>query len=164
MTSHPMRKSFRICFQSRYSSISCQSDGAQYRITLSARAMHDVKSFITRLPQDWIFASYEDTQVTHQVREQLMWLGVAGRNVRQVAERLYMSSRTLCRKLKAEHTSFIRVRDDLRRDFAIERLSNSSASMSEIAQSWVLAKCHLSIAHSAAGSAPRWARSRVNRD
>lgn len=107
-------------------------DSAQLGLRIQ-RAPRDVKPFIARLPRDWIFVSFKETLVTHQVREQLMRSGAGAMQVEQVADALNMSSRTLCRKLEAEQTSFKQVRDDLRRDLAIGRLSNSDATMLEIA-------------------------------
>lgn len=43
-----------------------------------------------------------------------------------------MSDRTLGRKLEAENTSFQQVKDDVRRDFAIGRLTTSDAPVAEI--------------------------------
>lgn len=108
-------------------------DSAQLGLRIQ-RIPRDVKPFIARLPRDWIFVSFKDSLVTHQVREQLMRMGAGNANIDETADALNMSSRTLCRKLETEHTSFKQVRDDLRRDLAIERLNNSNASISEIAQ------------------------------
>lgn len=108
-------------------------DSAQLGLRIQ-RAPRDVKPFIAHLPRDWIFVSFKDSLVTHKVREQLMRTGAGNMNIQETAEALNMSSRTLCRKLEAEHTSFKQVRDELRRDLAIELLSNSNASMLEVAQ------------------------------
>lgn len=108
-------------------------DSAQLGLRIQ-RIPSDVKPFIARLPRDWIFVSFKDSLVTHQVREQLMRMGVGNMNLEEIADALNMSSRTLCRKLDAERTSFKQVRDDLRRDLAIDRLVNSNASIWEIAQ------------------------------
>ena len=108
-------------------------DSAQLALRIQ-RVPRDVKPFIARLPRDWIFVSFEETLVTHQVREQLMRMGAGSMNIEQVADALNMSSRTVCRKLEAEQTSFKQVRDDLRRDLAIERLHDPHASIAEIAQ------------------------------
>lgn len=119
-----------VFFNQPASQIVLDSEQLSLRIQ---RVPRDVKPFIARLPRDWIFVSFKDSFVTHQVREQLMKMGVGKMNVEEIAEALRMSSRTLCRKLEAERTSFKKVRDDLRRDLAVELLNNSNESMLEIA-------------------------------
>lgn len=119
-----------VFFNQPASQIVLDSDQLSLRIQ---RVPRDVKPFIARLPRDWIFVSFKDSFVTHQVREQLMRMGVGNMNIEEIAEALRMSSRTLCRKLEAERTSFTKVRDDLRRDLAVELLNNSNESMLEIA-------------------------------
>jgi AraC-like DNA-binding protein len=51
----------------------------------------------------------------------------------EVADRLHTSSSTLQRHLAAEHTAFQWLKDDIRRDLAISRLSSSSASLVQLA-------------------------------
>ncbi|MBA5688887.1 AraC family transcriptional regulator [Rugamonas apoptosis] len=120
-----------VFFNQPASQIVLASDQLSLRIQ---RIPRDVKPFIARLPRDWIFVSFKDSLVTHQVREQLMKMGAGNMTVDEIAEALHMSARTLCRKLEAEQTSFKKVRDDLRRDLAVELLNNSNATMFDIAQ------------------------------
>lgn len=51
----------------------------------------------------------------------------------QVADKLHSSASSLQRHLAAEHTSFQWIKDDLRRDLAISRLSSSSVSLVQLA-------------------------------
>lgn len=51
----------------------------------------------------------------------------------EVAEKLHTSPSSLQRHLAAEHTAFQWLKDDLRRDLAISRLSSSSASLVQLA-------------------------------
>ena len=49
------------------------------------------------------------------------------------ARALFMSGRTLSRRLGVEHTSFQRVKDEMRRDLAIQQLVKTRTSVDEIA-------------------------------
>jgi AraC-like DNA-binding protein len=51
----------------------------------------------------------------------------------QVADKLHTSASSLQRHLAAEHTSLQWLKDDLRRDLAISRLSSSSVSLVQLA-------------------------------
>jgi len=107
-------------------------DTAQLGLRIQ-RNLQDVKRYLARTPRDWIFASFQDSLVTHQVREHLFRIGAGNGNIDDAASALNMSPRTLCRKLEAENTSFKQVRDDLRRDLAVEKLHNSDAPIIQIA-------------------------------
>jgi AraC-like DNA-binding protein len=50
-----------------------------------------------------------------------------------MAQALHLSVRTLYRRLEAEHTSFQQVKDEVRRDVAIDRLTNGREPVSQIA-------------------------------
>jgi AraC-like DNA-binding protein len=51
----------------------------------------------------------------------------------EVADKLHTSSSSLQRHLTAEHTSLQWLKDDLRRDLAISRLSSSNVSLVQLA-------------------------------
>ena len=50
-----------------------------------------------------------------------------------VAQNLHYSVRTLCRRLAAEGTTFQAIKDEVRRDIAIQRLTRSGDAIAEIA-------------------------------
>lgn len=97
------------------------------------RNAEDLKGFLSRLPRDWLFMRMKERLASHQIREYLMLHAMQNSHVEQVAKALNVSVRTLCRRLEHENATFQQVKDDVRRDIAIERLTNSRATILEIA-------------------------------
>lgn len=71
--------------------------------------------------------------VGQKVRNCLMRSYPSWPSLEEVAEKLHNSPATLQRHLAAEHTSLQRLKDDLRRDLAISRLSTSRVSLVQLA-------------------------------
>ncbi|MGM0520723.1 MAG: AraC family transcriptional regulator [Pseudomonadota bacterium] len=95
--------------------------------------------FLKRAPADWFYVSFEDRLFSHRVREYLMneYLAPhqsATANVKEVSEALNMSVRTLSRRLTVEGTHFQAVKDELRRDMAVEALTRSDEPLVSIAE------------------------------
>lgn len=88
-----------------------------------------LKDFLQKAPADWIYVSFGEQLLAHRVREYLSEANQAGAVIQQVAQALHMSVRTLSRRLAAEGTQFQAVKDKVRRDFAIQQLTNSSISL-----------------------------------
>ena len=97
------------------------------------RTPTDLRVFLACQPRGWTWAPGDQQQVTRQVCDLLLEGNMAIVSIDQAAKALNLSTRTLCRKLEAEHTSFRATRDNLRRDRAIERLTASAAPIAEIA-------------------------------
>ncbi|HEY0845404.1 MAG TPA: AraC family transcriptional regulator ligand-binding domain-containing protein [Noviherbaspirillum sp.] len=93
----------------------------------------DLRDYLATLPRDWMFLRMNERLASHQVRVYLLHHGLDGAHVEQVARALNISVRTLCRRLEEENTSFQQVKDDVRRDIAIDRLTNSDAPLARIA-------------------------------
>nr|WP_290831073.1 AraC family transcriptional regulator [Halomonas sp.] len=90
--------------------------------------------FLKRAPEDWFYVSFEDHLLSHRVREHLTrHLRTAG-TVHSVADALHMSARTLARHLKQEGTHFQAVKDEYRRDYAIQALTCSEKPLINIAE------------------------------
>lgn len=90
--------------------------------------------FLKRAPADWFYVSFEDRLLTHRVREHLSrHLRNAG-TVHSAADALHMSARTLARHLKMEGTHFQAVKDEYRRDYAIQALTCSEKPLASIAE------------------------------
>lgn len=111
----------RIVFDSKHMSLRVQ------------RTTEDLKEYVARLPRDWLFVRLRERLVSHQVRDYLMGHGMVHVHVEQVAKALNVSVRTLCRRLETENTSFQQVKDDVRRDIAIDRLKHSGIPLATIA-------------------------------
>ncbi|NYS60014.1 AraC family transcriptional regulator [Halomonas salicampi] len=95
--------------------------------------------FLKRAPADWFYVSFEDRLFSHRVREYLMNEYLAPQqsataNVKEVSEALNMSVRTLSRRLTVEGTHFQAVKDELRRDMAVEALTRSDEPLVSIAE------------------------------
>lgn len=89
------------------------------------RTRSELIDFVYRAPQGWLFASFHQTLLGLRVRELLAQHLPAQLPVDEVAAALAMSVRTLHRHLAREGTSFQRVKDDLRRDLAVQRLTQT---------------------------------------
>ena len=111
----------RLVFESRQMSLRVQRNAA------------DLRQYLARLPRDWLFVRMKERLASQQVREYLLLHGMACSHIEQAAKALNVSVRTLCRRLEDENTAFQQVKDDVRRDIAMERLLNSDASLAEIA-------------------------------
>ena len=102
-------------------------------VALARRQPEDVRRFLARAPAGWIFTTATASSVTQRVRDYLEHGAARARDIESVAEALHYSVRTLCRRLEAEGTSFRQVRDELRRDLAVQRLTRTSRSIAAIA-------------------------------
>jgi AraC-like DNA-binding protein len=100
---------------------------------LAHRTKPDVRAFLAKAPQGWIFASLSPPTISHRVREFLESHFQAPNDIDAVAQALHFSVRTLCRRLEAEGTSFRLIKDALRRDIAVQRLTQTSRSIAAIA-------------------------------
>ncbi|MCG6658834.1 helix-turn-helix domain-containing protein [Halomonas campisalis] len=90
--------------------------------------------FLQRAPTDWFYVSFEDRLVSHRVREHLARNLASSGSVRDVAVALHMSVRTLSRRLAAEGTHFQAVKDEFRRDYAIQALTRSDRPLLGISE------------------------------
>lgn len=88
--------------------------------------------FMKRAPGDWLFNSFPERLVSHGVREYLHTHLAAATGIEEVARALHVSVRTLSRRLRDEETSFQAIKDELRRDLAIERLTKTDTPIAVI--------------------------------
>ncbi len=100
---------------------------------LAHRTKQDVRAFLAKAPQGWIFASLSEPAVMHRVRDFLENHFQTANDIDAVAQALHFSVRTLCRRLEGEGTSFRLIKDALRRDIAVQRLTQTSRSVAAIA-------------------------------
>lgn len=91
-------------------------------------------AFLKRAPADWFYVSFEDRLLSHRVREHLSRHLTTSGPVHSVADALHMSARTLARHLKQEGTHFQAVKDEYRRDVAIQALTCSEKPLVSIAE------------------------------
>lgn len=88
--------------------------------------------FLRRAPGDWLFTSMAERKASDAVRDYLAGRLHLPAGIEDVAQALYTSVRSLSRRLKAEETSFQTIKDELRRDIAIERLTKTAKPIAVI--------------------------------
>ena len=104
---------------------------------LAAPIRQDRKSlarFLAKAPGDWLFVAFENQPTSQLVREYLrphLHRTVAAP---ETAGALHLSLRTLTRRLNREGTSFQTLKDELRRDLAIELLTKTHTAIGLIGQ------------------------------
>lgn len=90
-------------------------------------------AFLTGGPGRLTTLYRRDREMVQRVRDTLRDALPASLGLDQVADRLYLSERTLHRRLADEGVSFRVIKDALRRDLALARLAKSQHSVAEIA-------------------------------
>ena len=97
------------------------------------QSKRNLRKFLARAPGDWIFGSFSEQLVSHRVRQYLAAQLPDLPTIEQAAASLHCSVRTLCRRLAGEDTSFQALKDELRRDIAIQRLTETDETLAKIA-------------------------------
>ncbi len=97
------------------------------------QSKRNLRKFLARAPGDWIFDSFSEQLVSHRVRQYLAARLPDLPTIEQAAAGLQSSVRTLCRRLAAEETTFQALKDELRRDVAIQRLTETPETIAQIA-------------------------------
>jgi len=93
----------------------------------------NLRQFLDRAPEDWIFVSFREQLFSYRVREQMASCFPDAPTIEEAAQGLHCSVRTLCRRLAAEGTAFQTLKDELRRDIAIQRLTGTRDAIAAIA-------------------------------
>lgn len=88
--------------------------------------------YMRRAPGDWLFNAFPQRPASHCVREYLQARLAAATGIDEAARAMHVSVRTLSRRLRDEETSFQAIKDELRRDVAIERLTKTDAPIAVI--------------------------------
>lgn len=97
------------------------------------RTRAELLQFVKRAPDDWIFVTFDHGSTASRVREYLADNVGSVQSLDDVSAALVMSSRTLSRRLTTERTSFQKIKDEMRRDLAVQRLVKTQNSVDEIA-------------------------------
>ncbi|MDN0075294.1 AraC family transcriptional regulator [Crenobacter sp. SG2303] len=91
-----------------------------------------LRAFLDRAPADWLFVSFAERIISHRVREYLATRLLQPCSIDDVAHGLHISVRTLSRRLREEDTTFQAVKDELRRDIAVQMLIKTDLPISVI--------------------------------
>lgn len=97
------------------------------------REKHQLWGFLKRAPEDWTFAAVNRASLAAKARAFLEPRIVEPITIQDLAAALHLSVRNLTRKFADEGTTFQRVKDDLRRDIAVHRLTHSNVSVAALA-------------------------------
>ena len=90
--------------------------------------------FLNRAPSDWMFLTFSERILSHRVREHLSKHLAAPVAIEAVAKTFHMSLRSLSRHLGKEGTSFQAIKDELRRDVAIQQLTHTQTPIAIIGE------------------------------
>jgi AraC-like DNA-binding protein len=100
-----------------------------------AESAETVDNFLRAAPANLLVKYRNDASTSAQVRHRLRsQLPDAWPDLEQLAQELSVSGTTLQRRLQQEGLSYQRVKDDLRRDIAIDLLSSASLTVAEVAE------------------------------
>jgi len=97
----------------------------------------EVKEFLKHSPVDLMTRPGSDDSVSTQIKGLVLEERRQGRpfpDFARIAERLCVSQQTLRRKLHSENNSFQQIKDNIRRDIAIDKLVREGLTVAEIAQ------------------------------
>lgn len=97
------------------------------------RSRDELKALIRELPLGFFVKPVFQGSFGHRVRAHLLRQGEGYPDLETVAAELFMTGRTLRRKLLEEGTSFQLIKDDLRRDQAMELLRQTPLAIQDIA-------------------------------
>lgn len=97
------------------------------------RSRSDIPAFLRRAPEDWLFVPFSEPRLEQRLRAHVASRLPLPSTAQGAACALHLSVRTLHRRLAQEGTSLQRVKDQLRRDVAIQRLTGSQEAIAAIA-------------------------------
>lgn len=97
------------------------------------REKHELWAFLKRAPEDWVFRQAEGGTVAAKARAYLEQTLSRPATIDGLASALHMSVRTLNRRFAEEGTHFQQVKDGLRRDVAVHRLTHSNTPVAALA-------------------------------
>jgi AraC-like DNA-binding protein len=99
-----------------------------------SRSEADMQEFLLRAPRDWIFTDHREHALPLRLREMLLRSDRMSFRLRDAAQALNTTERTLMRRLDDEATSFQAIKDGLRRDIALRDLASGVKSIEAMSQ------------------------------
>ena len=97
------------------------------------REKHELWAFLKRAPEDWTFSALHRASTAARAREYLEHNLMRPVTIQELAQALHTSVRTLNRRFAEEETHFQAVKDGLRRDIAVHRLTHSNTGVATLA-------------------------------
>nr|WP_319563488.1 AraC family transcriptional regulator [uncultured Rhodoferax sp.] len=92
-------------------------------------------TFLRNAPADWLYVPFSEKMQTHRVRDYLETRLGEQPTLESTGRALHFSKRSLSRRLAEEGTTFQAIKDELRRDMAINQLLKSNLSVTDISLS-----------------------------
>ncbi|MGS0742970.1 AraC family transcriptional regulator ligand-binding domain-containing protein, partial [Glaciimonas sp. GG7] len=93
----------------------------------------EMRSFLAHQPRDWLHPAVSAHPARSEVWQYLLDTNPSTPTLAEVACALRVSVRTMARRLANEGQTFQEIKDDLRRDIAIDRLAHSKDTVAQIA-------------------------------
>ncbi len=100
--------------------------------SMTPRSKSDMVQFLQRAPEDWIFTQSLHHSFSLRTRAFLVRTPWQMSTLDHAAIEFGMTARTLMRRLQAEGSAFQSIKDDVRRDLAIQALQTTDQSIEEI--------------------------------
>ncbi|NVK41009.1 MAG: AraC family transcriptional regulator [Oceanospirillaceae bacterium] len=113
------------------------SFSADYLVMPPVRTQRDLSRFLRRSPADLITIPGRESSFEARIRSELLHQGqevLECPSFEHFAAHFNISTQTLRRRLRAEGTSYPRIKDEVRRDLAIEKLLLHRHSVTEVAR------------------------------
>jgi AraC-like DNA-binding protein len=96
------------------------------------RSKHELNEFLLHAPGNWLLAEQREARLSQRLRSYLAERLPLPATAESAGDALRVSARTLHRRLADEGTSFQRVKDEFRRDMAVQMLTKSQTPINTI--------------------------------
>lgn len=97
------------------------------------RSKQDLELFLADAPGNWMVCQFDHDRLSERLRKYLAGVLPCTVTADGAAQALHLSARSLHRRLQQEQTTFQRVKDELRRDIALHKLTRSAEPIAAIA-------------------------------
>lgn len=108
---------------------------SDYLLTPIRKNMVAFGTFLRNAPAAWLYVPASEKMQTHRVRDYLETRLGEQPTLASTGKALHLSTRSLSRRLAEEGTTFQAIKDELRRDMAINQLLKSNLSVTDISLS-----------------------------
>lgn len=117
-------------FDQTYSALALDDSWMEQAVV---RGKPDLEAFMAAAPGNWITCRFDDERLHERVRRYLESVLPASATAESAAAALHLSTRSLHRRLHQEQTTFQRIKDELRRDLAMHKLTRGAQPIAAIA-------------------------------
>ena len=114
----------------------CKESAGEIRLDMLSLPVHEANAQIHELAEDYLQLHHDDPETPLSTRVRMVVqrsLGTGATSCLDVASAFAMHPRTMQRLLRAEGTSFEKLKDDARSELALDYLANRNLSMAQVA-------------------------------